>query len=34
VRRKRKSVRGQKAQPFLTDAMTQEIRFSRFVIPL
>jgi HK97 gp10 family phage protein len=34
VRRKRKSVRGQKSQPFLTDAMVQEIRFSRFVMPL
>jgi HK97 gp10 family phage protein len=33
VRRKRKSVRGQKSQPFLRNAMIQEIQFSRFVVP-
>jgi len=34
ARTKRKSVNGQVGQPFLTDAMVQEIRFSRFVVPL
>lgn len=34
ARRKRKSVRGQKAQPFLRNAMIEQIAFSRFVIPL
>jgi hypothetical protein len=34
TRKRRRSVRGQKAQPFLRDAMFQEIRFSRFVIPI